>query len=259
MAATTLPDGYQDYGEMVVRQSAALCGMEDADDESKLSVEWKPGRLIVTVHGGVVFVSTDRQDDDDDDDINGDDDYDDGTDGDGEEAGDDVDVADEYSVDDGDSYDDDDDHGDGREEEYDDNGIEDLIGTYEEKEDEDEDDVATRRGVDVAQLARAINAALDDDGIGLAIAESHEIEVTTPGAKDELVNDVMFQAYRGFEVICQQEDTKTKEVKTVEGRLVERNNEFTILNIRGRMKKMKNGTVLSVRLPKAKMEKGKRR
>ena len=62
---------------------------------------------------------------------------------------------------------------------------------------------------------------------------------------------------KGFDVICQQEDPKTKKVKQVEGRLVERNNEFTIINVKGRVKKMKNSTVLSVKLPKAKKEKGK--
>lgn len=108
-------------------------------------------------------------------------------------------------------------------------------------------------------LARTINQILDDDGMGLAIAEVHSIEVTTPGVSDELVPGTpQFDAFKGFEVIVQQLDPKTKKVKTIEGRLVERNDEFTIINIKGRMKKMKNETVQSVRLPKAKKEKGAR-
>ena len=111
-------------------------------------------------------------------------------------------------------------------------------------------------GVDLTSLARAINEAFNDGGVGFAIAENHEIEVTTPGSPEELQGRVMFEAYKGFDVICQQEDTKTKKVKQIEGKLVERNQEFTVLNIKGRMKKMKNSTVLSVKLPKAKKEKG---
>lgn len=114
-------------------------------------------------------------------------------------------------------------------------------------------------GVDVTGLARAINAALDDDGgIGSRIAETHEIEVGTRGASDELLGDVMFQAYRGFDVIARHRDPKTQKIKTVEGRLVERDDLFTVINIKGRMKKLKNSNVISVKLPKAKKEKGAR-
>jgi hypothetical protein len=111
--------------------------------------------------------------------------------------------------------------------------------------------------VDVTELARAINAILDDDGIGLRIAEVHEIEVTTPGASDEL-SGIMFESYKGFDVIAQFIDKKTKKTKTVEGKFVEKGDEFTIINIKGRMKKMKNEDVLSLKLPKAKKEKGAR-
>uniref|UniRef100_A0A7S0UJW7 Uncharacterized protein n=1 Tax=Pseudo-nitzschia delicatissima TaxID=44447 RepID=A0A7S0UJW7_9STRA len=108
-------------------------------------------------------------------------------------------------------------------------------------------------------LARTINQILDDDGMGLAIAEVHSIEVTTPGVSDELIPGTpQFDAFKGFEVIVKQFDQKQNKVKAIEGRLVERNDEFTIINIKGRMKKMKNATVQSVRLPKAKKEKGSR-
>jgi len=120
-------------------------------------------------------------------------------------------------------------------------------------DDQDENEETPSTDVDMTALARAINAALDDDGTGLAIAEAHEIVVTTPGASDEL-SGIMFESYKGFDVIVEHQDPK-KKTKRIEGRLVERNDEFTIINIKGRMKKLKNQDVMSVKLPKAKKEK----
>jgi len=121
------------------------------------------------------------------------------------------------------------------------------------------------RKIDIALFGRTINRLLDDDGTGLAIAEVHSIEVTTPGVSNDLLllDPELLNVYRGFEVLVEQVDKKTKvkakvKNKTIEGRLVERNSEFTIVNIKGRMKKMKNETVLSILLPKAKKEKGAR-
>ena len=180
-----LPEGYQEYGEAVIRNVGASLGVDD----EHLTIDWKAGRIVVTVKGNM-FVSNPFQ-------------------------------------------------------------------LEEEGEEEEASPVTTTGGgVDVAALAKAINGALDDNGVGLAIAEVHEIEVTTPGASDDLTGDVMFESYKGFDVICEQEDLKTKKIKKIEGKLVERNDEFTIINIKGRMKKMKNDTVLSVKLPKAKKEKG---
>lgn len=125
--------------------------------------------------------------------------------------------------------------------------------------DDDDDEQKPQQEFSLTLLARTINQILDDDGMGLAIAEVHSIEVTTPGVSDELVPGTpQFDAFKGFEVIVQQMDPKKNKLKTIEGRLVERNDEFTIINIKGRMKKMKNETVQSVRLPKAKKEKGAR-
>ena len=114
----------------------------------------------------------------------------------------------------------------------------------------------TPTGIDVTQLARTINQVLDEQA--LEIAEQYSIEVTTPGASDELVGQVMFDAYKGFDVICEFVDPKKKNSKRpqISGRLVERNEDTTIINIKGRMKKIPNENVISVRLPKAKKEKG---
>ena len=187
-----LPEGYQEMGDFLIQQTAKEEGAEN------ISVEWKPGRIIVTVKGNVYL--SNPNDDDDEDII-------------------------------------DDDIPEGFEPEAPSSSLQ-------------------EGAVDVTKLARAINNAFNDDGIGLQIAETHEIEVTTPGASNLIEGDVMFEAYKGFEVFCDFQDPKTKKIKKIEGRLVERNDEHTIINIKGRMKKIKNDMVLSVALPKAKKEKG---
>uniref|UniRef100_A0A7S3L4I1 Uncharacterized protein n=1 Tax=Amphora coffeiformis TaxID=265554 RepID=A0A7S3L4I1_9STRA len=112
-------------------------------------------------------------------------------------------------------------------------------------------------GIDVTTVAKAINAALDCTEIGQAIAETHSIEVTTPGVvSDEIQGDRMFSAYRGFDVTVVYEDPKKNNKKrTIEGRLVERNDEHVIINVKGRMSKLVRDNVVSVKLPKAKREK----
>lgn len=66
----------------------------------------------------------------------------------------------------------------------------------------------------------------------------------------------MFEAYRGFDVICRYEDPKKNKIAEIAGRLHDRTDEITVINIKGRMKKIKNELIESVRLPKAKKEKG---
>ena len=223
-----LPEGYQEFGEHVIRKAGAECGIVKEDD---LTIEWKADRIVVTVRGKV-FVSAIEAEEGDEDLVL-------------------MEEEEEEDIDDGD----DEDSADGDEGEdgllsIDDTMMDDSEGT------DENTSTSPSRGVDVAALARAINNALDDGGIGFMIAEAHEIEVTTPGVSDELQGRVMFEAYKGFDVICEQKDVKSNKIKQIEGRLVERNDEFTILNIKGRMKKLENDAVLSVKLPKAKKEKG---
>ena len=115
-------------------------------------------------------------------------------------------------------------------------------------------------GIDLAVLARAINVALE----GLEpIASSYVIEVTTPGiasnnrSDQPLIGDVMFQAYRGFGVtaVYDPPDNKKKKPQRIEGKLVERNEQHTIVNVKGRMRKLLNEHVVEVCLPPAKKEK----
>jgi len=228
-----LPDGYREFGEKAILEAARQCGMvfdeeekeDDGKNKNRLDIEWKAGSIVVTVHGEVSLSKVVAA-----------------------PGGEDGEVAEEG---DGDG-DDDEPFGDSVEESND--------GGETEEEPEVEEEFS------ISLLARTINRILDDDGMGLAIAEVHSIEVTTPGVSDELVPGTpQFDAFKGFEVIVQQLDPKKKKgkaaknpLKTIEGRLVERNDEFTIVNIKGRMKKMKNDSVVSIRLPKAKKEKGGR-
>ena len=149
-------------------------------------------------------------------------------------------------VDDAEENDDEEDYND------DDNGeSEDMLFLL---EDEDET-ISAANAVDVTTVARAINAALDSSAVGQAIAERYSIEVTTPGASDELQGDRMFRAYQGFDVICVYKDPKKQDKeKTIQGRLVERNEQHVVVNVKGRMSKLIRENVVSVKLPKAKKE-----
>lgn len=68
----------------------------------------------------------------------------------------------------------------------------------------------------------------------------------------------MFESYKGFEVICRYKEPKKMEVTEISGRLQDRTDETTVINIKGRMKKIKNESIESLKLPKAKKEKGSR-
>ena len=132
---------------------------------------------------------------------------------------------------------------------------EDELKEAKEEEEEEEDDEPSITGI-----ARAINRALAELGegsIGDIIAQTHSIEVTTPGSSDVLEGDIMFDAYKGFEVMVETTETNKKGKKKIkEGLLVEKNDEFTILNQKGRISKIKNEKIECIRLPKAKREKG---
>jgi len=113
-------------------------------------------------------------------------------------------------------------------------------------------------GANVVSIARKINAAFSEEGeesVGFRIAVHHSVEVTTPGASDEMYG-IMFESYKGFDVIVETVDAKNNKKKIIEGKLVERNEDTTVINQKGRMRKLKNYNVMSVKLPKAKKEKG---
>ena len=128
------------------------------------------------------------------------------------------------------------------------------------------------------------------------IAQLHEIEVTTPEFDNVLRNTMdengsggvdMFEVYKGFDVIVdywevpkkkkkkksgkadkeeivqaeaeQEEESEPKRTqKIIEGKLVGRDydKDVTMINVKGRIVKIKNEMIESVMLPKAKREKG---
>mmetsp|Transcript_7851 Transcript_7851/g.14793 ORF Transcript_7851/g.14793 Transcript_7851/m.14793 type:complete len:290 (+) Transcript_7851:152-1021(+) len=217
--ATVLPKDdaiWKNEGEKIIREAAVQCGAKSED----VNIRWLPGKIIVTLSGNT-YLQAVTDDGDDLLDVEYDDD------------GDDDDIA---------------------------NNVEamDVDVALQQNEEKDEPMSA---GIDVVSVARAINLALGEQGEGSMpynIAVHHEIEVTTPGASDEL-QGIMFESYKGFDVIVESIDSKVKEtdrIILVEGKLVERNEEQTVINVKGRIRKLKNDLVKSVRLPKAKKEKG---
>jgi ribosome maturation factor RimP len=254
-----LPSNYQEVGQALVAQAAASCGIlathnNDTIPSSQsslpptLSLEWKADTLIVTVWADNVYVSNPvSQEDDDDSQLDIDDsDANVGSDPAMPELADD-------SVDTMDYYDDDD--------VVENDSLSSNLDDTDVNEDDSSASTATDttnedKGIDMVLLTRVIVAALDNDPVGAMIAARFGLQVTTPGASDLLSTPAMFRAYAGFEVIVSHQDAKTKGLKTIVGRLVERNDMFLVLNIKGRVKKLKVSDVVSVRLPKAKKEKG---
>lgn len=205
-------------GEKIIMKAIIENGgkLEDVD------IQWKPGRIIVTISGNSIL-SADETEEDDDIEI-------------------DEDEIDQRTLQEFD-------------EEFND-----------ESEDEIDDKSDNPVSVDVVSIAKAINIAFGEEGensVGYNIAVHHSIEVTTPGGSDELYG-IMFQSYKGFDVIVEAIDPKNKKkdgkpkMIIIEGSLVERNEKQTILNVKGRLKKLKNELVIRVKLPKAKKEKGAR-
>ena len=133
-----------------------------------------------------------------------------------------------------------------------------------------------------------------EDSPKFRIAQLHEIEVTTPEFDNVLRADNgvdMFEVYKGFDVIVdywevpkkkkkkkkggkagkevvetvakvveeeEEEEEPKRTQKVIEGKLVGRDEEkdVTMINVKGRIMKIKNDMIESVMLPKAKREKG---
>jgi hypothetical protein len=239
------PDRYQERAESLIREVGRQCGADD------LRLEWKPGRLKVVILGNAYLSDPIDENDPNSQEDENDEELDPYEDSDNEDEPASSFDDSEFLLDDIDNM----------------KISQSSLYEINEIDDMEED---PPQGVDITVLARAINIALatyvdpnteEDDNIvettnlGTWIAETHEIEVTTPGSPDEL-SGIMWDVYRGFDVLCDHIDPKTKQPKTFEGKLKERTSEFTVLTIKGRIKKLKNRDLLSVRLPKAKKEKG---
>jgi len=260
----------QTLGNKIILQAALQCGAI----EPMLDIVWKADRIVVTV------------------DVTADETY--------------------VDIDDSDELDDDDAFLDSLELngelddmiEYEDDNImyEEGIGYDVQDIDEDEEEflqtiestsTSSDSPIDLTlQIARTINELLAEDGEdspAFKIAKLHEIEVSTPPFDNVLRGRLMFENYKGFDVMVEHwEETKKKKKKKsksqkdstptndasdsvekeeevtkpkltiTEGKLVERDyeKEVTLINVKGRIKKIKNDKIESVSLPKAKREKG---
>jgi hypothetical protein len=195
-------------GERIIMEAATKVGALP----EQVDIQWKPGRIIVTLSGEVKLNAIDEDE--------------------------------------------------GVEIEYDGDIDQNEISSFEEEFDLGNDDLSEDEGSsNIVTIARAINFALGEEGedsIGYSIAEHHEIEVTTPGNSEEL-QGIMFESYKGFDVIVEELDKKDiGKIKILECKFVERTDDKTIVNVKGRLRKIKNEFVKSIRLPKAKKEKGVR-
>lgn len=217
---------WREEGDAIIRAAAIEAGA----DGNMLKLDWGPGYLTVTV-GGEACLSTTP--------VEGEEEDEEGIEYDDED--DDIVMQDEEEEVDDEEYDEDD--------EVDDDSDE----GEEEKEEKP-------TGPDIAAIARAINKALDgEEGtIGWTIATTHSIDVTTPGVLDELsgLPPKIIESYKGFDVIVEAFDKKKDKNVIFEGKLVDRVDNVTTINLKGRKKKLKNELISSIRLPKAKREKG---
>ena len=261
-------DELKAMGNSLIRSAARHHGATD----KMITIDWKADRIIVTVDvsadedyvGGIVVGELLNDDDDDDDIIE----YDD----------------DELVEYDGEEFDDQ----DFEEEEEDFESLQAELGL------EEEEGQQPQR-IDLTLIARTINEYLCADGDHtpqFKIAQLHEIEVTTPEFNNMLRDNTndggvnMFEVYKGFDVIMdywevpkkkkkkksgkagkddansnveeEEEEEPKKTQKIIEGKLVGRDGEkdVTMINVKGRIIKIKNDMIESVKLPKAKREKG---
>ena len=263
----------QKLGNKIIMQAALTCGAT----EPMMDIQWKSDRIVVTVD-----TSKDANYEEE---VMAFDDYDEDDDAllDSLELNGELDDLIEYE-DDNIMYDD----GMG----YD---VQDIDEDEEEYYQTIEDSTTTQQGdgttIDLTLIARTINdllAADGEDSPSFRIAKLHEIEVTTPPFDNVLRGRVMFENYKGFDVIVEHyeepkkkkkkvkpksqkndlggEDNDSDEDKVVEqpkltiteGKLIGRDyeKEVTMVNVKGRVVKIKNDMIESVSLPKPKREKG---
>ena len=263
----------QTLGNKIILQAALQCGAT----EPMLDIAWKADRIVVTVD---VTADEDYVDIDDIDELDDDDAFLDLLELNGE-----LDDMIEYE-DDNIMYEE---------------GIEYDVQDTDEDEEEflqtiESTSTSSDSPIDLTlQIARTINellAADGEDSPAFKIAKLHEIEVSTPPFDNVLRGRLMFENYKGFDVIVEHWETKKKKKKKsksqkgstptndasdsdnsiekeveevakpkltiTEGKLVERDyaKEVTLINVKGRIKKIKNDKIESVCLPKAKREKG---
>eukprot|EP00581_Thalassiosira_minuscula_P008270 CAMPEP_0183710058 /NCGR_PEP_ID=MMETSP0737-20130205/5928_1 /TAXON_ID=385413 /ORGANISM="Thalassiosira miniscula, Strain CCMP1093" /LENGTH=388 /DNA_ID=CAMNT_0025938281 /DNA_START=56 /DNA_END=1222 /DNA_ORIENTATION=+ len=262
-------DAMKSLGEQIILQAALSCGAT----EPMIDVQWKSNKIVVTI------------------DVNNDDNYDPDRmllNEDEEEDGDWTEMEDEdidWEEDEIEEYDED--------FEIDPEAEAALLEELDlEPDDSNNGGGGGGGGVEVTKIAKTINILLAEDGEDspkFDIARRHSIEVTTPEFDNVLRGKVMFESYKGFDVSVEHweepkkkknkkkkgkaqkessaaEEQKEEEpvvvaepkLKVTEGKLVGKDYEkdVTMINVKGRVVKIKNDKIECVRLPTAKREKG---
>lgn len=219
LSSSLQPDGeMKSLGEKIIVQAALQSGAT----ESMIDIQWFPDRIVVNVNkdGEGVILMGDSLDDDDLDEI-------------------------EWEEEDGIIYEEDD--------------------NLEFDDEDDEGSISDSDAVDLTLIARTINELLSQDGedsLAYEIAKLHEIEVTTPEFDNVLSGNVMFESYKGFDVMVEHwEEPKKKKkpkaqkeevpptvvepkLKVTEGKLVGREEDVTLINVKGRVVKIKNDKIV---------------
>mmetsp|Transcript_41836 Transcript_41836/g.75359 ORF Transcript_41836/g.75359 Transcript_41836/m.75359 type:complete len:353 (+) Transcript_41836:86-1144(+) len=248
----------QSIGNKIIMQAALQCGAT----EPMLNVEWKADSIVVTVdvHGDENYEVESILENEDDVLI-------------GENLEEMIDLEFIEEEDENIMYDDD----------INDDDIE------EEFNEEDFEEIPSD-GISLPLIARTINELLAQDGedsLAFSIAKLHEISVTTPEWDNVLRGKLMFETYKGFDVLVEhwekpkklkkkknskatkenvnddseeEKDIAPPEPKLIvtEGKLAGRDyeKEVTMISVKGRVVKIKNDKIEGVRLPTAKREKG---
>ncbi|KAL7498610.1 hypothetical protein ACHAWT_007784 [Skeletonema menzelii] len=266
----------RELGNSIILSAARFHGATD----KMVSIDWKADRIVVTVDvardeefdGDSVVGELEGFDDDDEDEFDDEEDFDE-DDFDDEEF-DDEDFSEDF------------------EEEEDFEALQAQLGL----QPQDSSSPPTKKIdlTLIARTINEYLSADGENTPQFKIAQLHEIEVTTPEFDNVLrknENGVdMFEVYKGFDVIVdywevpkkkkkkkksgkadkeivdaadeqeeeEEEEEPTKTQKIIEGKLVGRDDEkdVTMINVKGRIMKIKNDMIESVKLPKAKREKG---
>ena len=97
---------------------------------------------------------------------------------------------------------------------------------------------------DCANFSGILGEALENTQL---LTEAYVLEISSPGIGEQLSSDRDFQTFRGFPVEVMFHDKNNVE-NSLEGLLLERNEETLQINIRGRIKSIPRAQVINVRL-----------
>jgi len=113
-------------------------------------------------------------------------------------------------------------------------------------------------GIDqIVDVNKAIQAALDPFEEELEILSRHELLVSTRGVPGTLTTEKEFVAFKGFDVIVETSAPEGIEQREpILGKLQGRDVHETLINVHGRIVKIPNYLVASVKLPEAEVEPG---